>query len=305
MNSLKIRFLTAAVFAMAVTAGLKAQDYQGSDPVGTLAYALPQTTLTFEVTAQREQFYAGPYAKYAKKYLGVEARLQDESTCRLKEIRMTPYVEADQSRRFVVTPGSGSSSFLQLSAQGLIAVGDGNFGKGSFWRFSTPGQADFSNKGVNSNLTSESATLYPHVPNQSAYNTVAIQQDMVVEKPVEQRAQEAAETIIQLRRKKIDIVTGNTDATFSGEALQAAIDEAGMTGNIKVYSLTGQNDAIQAVADGKMELTVMNRAGDIAKETVNAIIEYLETGETAYYHYTPLTFIDAENVADFIGQGEF
>lgn len=225
MNSLKISFLTAAVFAMAIPAGLGAQDYQGPDPVGTLSYALPQTTLTFEVTAQREQFYAGPYAKYAKKYLGVDARLQNESTCRIKEIRMTPYVEADQSRRFVVTPGSGSSSFLQLSAQGLIAVGDGNFGKGSFWRFSTPGQADFSGKGVNSNLTSESATLYRNVKNQSAFNTVAIQQDMVVEKPLEQRAQEAAETIIQLRRKKIDIVTGNTDATFSGEALGAALTE--------------------------------------------------------------------------------
>ena len=42
-----------------------------------------------------------------------------------------------------------------------------------------------------------------------------------------------------------------------------------------------------------------------AAETVNAIIEYLSTGSTEYYHYTPLTFIDAENVQDFIGKGEF
>ena len=101
----------------------------------------------------------------------------------------------------------------------------------------------------------------------------------------------------------INIVMGYDDDLTMGAV--SAIEEAGLTDSIKVYSLTGQNDAIQAVADGKMELTVMNRAGDIAKETVNAIIEYLETGETAYYHYTPLTFIDAENVADFIGQGEF
>ncbi len=224
MDKVKMSFV-AVVAALAVSAGAQAQEYQGTDPVGTISYALPQTTLTFEVTAQREQFYAGPYAKYARKYLGVDARQQDESTCRIKEIRMTPYVEADQSRRFVVTPGTGSTSFLQLSAQGLVAVGDGNLGRGSYWRFSTPGQADFSDRGVNSNLTSESATLYRNVRNQGTYNTVAIQQDMVVEKPLEQRAQEAAETIIQLRRKKIDIVTGNTDATFSGEALGAALTE--------------------------------------------------------------------------------
>ena len=85
----------------------------------------------------------------------------------------------------------------------------------------------------------------------------------------------------------------------------AAIEEAGKTGQIKVYSLTGQNDAIQAVADGKLELTVMNRADDIAKEAVNAVIEYFETGSTPYYHYTELTYINKDNVQDYIGKGEF
>ena len=101
----------------------------------------------------------------------------------------------------------------------------------------------------------------------------------------------------------IDIVMGYDDDLTMGAV--AAIEEAGLADSIKVYSLTGQNDAIQAVADGKMELTVMNRAGDIAAETVNAIIEYLSTGSTEYYHYTPLTFIDKDNVQDFIGKGEF
>ncbi len=101
----------------------------------------------------------------------------------------------------------------------------------------------------------------------------------------------------------IDIVIGYDDDLTMGAV--DAIDEAGMTGQIKVYSFTGQNDAIQAVADGKMELTVMNRAGDIAKETVKAAYEYFTTGSTAYYHYTELTYITADNVADFVGKGEF
>lgn len=101
----------------------------------------------------------------------------------------------------------------------------------------------------------------------------------------------------------IDIVMGFDDDLTMGAV--AAIDEAGMTGSIKVYSLTGQNDAIQAVADGKMELTVMNRADAIAAETVEAVIEYLTTGSTEYFHYTELTFIDADNVQEYIGKGEF
>ena len=111
------------------------------------------------------------------------------------------------------------------------------------------------------------------------------------------------EQFIQADGDDIDIVMGFDDDLTMG-AVQA-IDEAGLTGQIKVYSFTGQNDAIQAVADGQIVFTVMNRAGDIAKETINALIEYLETGETAYYHRTPLTYITAENAADYIGKGEF
>ena len=78
-----------------------------------------------------------------------------------------------------------------------------------------------------------------------------------------------------------------------------------LTDKIKVYSLTGQNDAIQAVADGKLELTVMNRADAIAKELTVAMAEVFTNGSTEYYHYTDLTYITKDNVNDYIGKGEF
>ena len=183
-------------------------------PLGTRAqtytYALPQTVISLEVTAENEQFHAGPYAKYAMKYLGVDAR-----------IRMTPLVEADPSRRLSVNTGAGKETFLSLSAQGLVAIGDGQTGRSSQWRFPSPSDADFADRGVSSNLTSEQTTLYRSVQN----NTVAVQQDMVVTKSIEQRAREAADMIFSLRKKRVEIVTGDTDATFSGEAMAAAIQE--------------------------------------------------------------------------------
>lgn len=102
---------------------------------------------------------------------------------------------------------------------------------------------------------------------------------------------------------QIDIVMGYDDDLTMGAV--AAIEEAGMTDQIKVYSFTGQNDAIQAVADGKMALTVMNRADDIAAETCNAMNEYFANGSTEYYHYTNLIYINADNVNDYVGKGEF
>lgn len=111
------------------------------------------------------------------------------------------------------------------------------------------------------------------------------------------------ENHIQAEGDSIDIVMGYDDDLTMGAV--AAIEEAGLTDQIKVYSLTGQNDAIQAVADGKMELTVMNRAEDISKELTVAMAEYFTNGSTEYYHYTDLVYIDKNNVADYIGKGEF
>ena len=128
------------------------------DAMGTVSYALPQTTITFEVEAVRETFHAGPYAKFAQKYLGVDARQEDQTTCTLSAVKMTPTIEADQTSRYYVTPDKYATSFLSLTSQGLIAVNDGSFGNGAQWRFASQTAGDFSDKGVSSNLTSEATT---------------------------------------------------------------------------------------------------------------------------------------------------
>ena len=79
--------------------------------------------------------------------------------------------------------------------------------------------------GVSSNLTSQSATLYRSDEGSSAYDRVAVQQDMLVGKTLEQRAAETADMILKLRKQRLQIVTGDTDATYSGEAMGAAIAE--------------------------------------------------------------------------------
>lgn len=200
---------------------------KGEDPQGYMTYSLPMTTITLEVEAIQEKFYAGPYAKYAEKYLGIKPRQKDETLFQLTEIRMTPYVEADQSRRYSVNVKAGNvdATFLKLADEGLVSFSDANFGDESVWRFTIRSQGDFSSKGVTSNLSTESTTLYRNQKKESAYNKVSVQQNMVVEKTPEKRAAETAEMILKIRQQRFQIVTGDTDATYSGEAMGAAIDE--------------------------------------------------------------------------------
>lgn len=116
-------------------------------------------------------------------------------------------------------------------------------------------------------------------------------------------AKSSTENWITAGLKAGDIIMGYDDDLTMG-AVQA-LKEAGLTGQVKVYSLTGQADAIQAVIDGQMELTVMNRADNISAGTVTAIAEYLTTGSTARFQRCELTFITADNAAEYLPQAEF
>lgn len=223
MNNTCKLILSLALMALPVAASAQKK----SDPEGFLTYSLPSTTIVLEVEAVQEKFYVGPYARYAEKYLGIKARQKDETTFQLTEIKMTPLVEADQTKRYTtnVKKGQIDATFLKLSSVGLISFSDAKFGDESVWRFPTETQGDFSGKGVSSNLTSQSATLYRSDNSASAYDKVSVQQDMLVEKTPEQRAAETANMILNLRKQRLQIVTGDTDATYSGEAMGTAIGE--------------------------------------------------------------------------------
>ena len=80
---------------------------------GTVVYSLPVTTITFQVDAVREDFIAGPYASYAKKYMGSEAKTANEVNYYLKSIKMVPYLEADPSLRYTAKL-KGDANFLEL-----------------------------------------------------------------------------------------------------------------------------------------------------------------------------------------------
>ena len=198
-----------------------------SDPQGSLTYCLPSTVINLEVEAMQEKFYAGPYAKFAEKYLGIKVRQKDETSYQLVQVNLTPAVEPDQSARHQLSVDKGKidASFLKLSSAGLVSFSDAAAGGETKWRFPARTTGDFSNKGVSSNLTSEATVLYKNDRKESEYNKVSVQQNMIVAKTPEQKAAETAEMILDLRKQRLQIVTGDTDATYSGEAMAAAIDE--------------------------------------------------------------------------------
>lgn len=237
MHNMKLKLFTTLTLVSILTAGAAAQNINRLEkgqtpPDGVVIYSLPTTVIRLSVEAVCETYTPGPYSQWAKKYLGIDVPQEAGSTYTLSRISMTPYIEADRSCSYIVNldgllGDASPASFFEFSSQGLLVLSDENKGRSDAWRFPSiaPGQEDLGS-GATSNLTSTETTLYRTVRNESGgYDRVAVRQSQVVEKSPEKKAAEAASMILSLRQSRIDIITGNTDATFSGDALRAAIDE--------------------------------------------------------------------------------
>ena len=214
------RIFALALLSVVALTGARAQ---------SVTYSLPQTTVHLKVTAEKESFIAGPYARFAQKYLGAAARTADATTYRLRNVELTPFTEANPSESNSLELSrlaDGGSAFLAFSAQGLVSLGGGQAAPGASWRFPAPAtEGAFNEKDLGENLTSATTTLYKSVVDGNAFSRVAVQQSEVVEKSLENKAAEAAQRIFDLRRSRVQIITGDTDATYSGEAMGAAIAE--------------------------------------------------------------------------------
>ena len=105
----------------------------------TVSYSLPQTTVTVD---------AGPYAPYAKRFLGIDVRETEASRCYVKEVRLVTRAEADPKARFSIDAKGAEDRFLALSAQGLVSFQDKLEAGDLVWRFNPRPEADFGTKGM-------------------------------------------------------------------------------------------------------------------------------------------------------------
>lgn len=230
MNTLYRNFTTIALlllFAATLTAQSRGKD--ADQAAGVVQYTLPVTVLHLEVETKFESYQAGPYAKYALKYLGIEVALEDAISHSIESIELTPYIEADPTLNYFVNLGEKNRvavNFFELTNQGLIMWADSYSGKSSKVLYPTLNGEDLFNEAlVTPGTTLEEATLYKSVRSESGVERTTVKQSQTVIKGVEKRAEEAANQIFNLRKKKIQIITGDTDATFSGDALRAAVEE--------------------------------------------------------------------------------
>jgi hypothetical protein len=160
--------------------------------------------------------------------LSIDVDTKNHENYTIRTIEMMPLKEADATTLYTVNftkLKNARANFLELSSEGLVLQGnyknEGNMP--SRFTANAEERAKFLDAGANSNYTTERAVYYGAVKTDTGIVQVPLEKFQKTGKNIEAKAAEVAELINTLRKKRIEIVTGDSD--FTGEGLTAVLAE--------------------------------------------------------------------------------
>ncbi len=197
-----------------LSSGASAQTaFKAESTPGTVnMYSLPQTTLAVTITQQREVILRGTYARYASQYLGIIGAAQtDKEFYTILGAKVSYMLEPNPSETYVMDQKSSLPSRILQWPQMPQLTEDINPSDNAFEGASIAKSNPFTDVGATIISTSD--------------NGLSIDRSGVENKSPEDMAAEAAATIFKLRKRRIELITGDQGENVFGAGLQSALDE--------------------------------------------------------------------------------
>jgi len=202
-----------------------------------LYYSLPRSVLTFDITVTRIDKIAGPYAKYASKYLGIkDPVLKNQTSYELTDISINTYAEPDPEHYYFVDlknykSSKAKSMMIALSESGLIQDLNDNSDKKieqDNKKYQNRKKIDYSETFkyfADANLVERIDTIIEKI----SMDTVTVERRTLkrsmVEKSMEQKAKEAADFIMKIKEQRLDIITGAQEVAYSEATVKYMSEE--------------------------------------------------------------------------------
>lgn len=206
------------------TAGAQISAYpQGVGSRTIESYTLPRTVVNITLAIEREVILRGPYAKFAAQYLGISgAAMSDKQNYRIIDATLgyTEEPDPDQTYQPDRSIEAGSKAFHWLSVEQP--------------RRPLRSDADFQDAAIGNNNPFTDVSLQPlygktavrsGLADSEGFGELPVNRTSVIEKSTEQMAAEAANAIFTLRKRRFDLVTGETGEGVFGAGLEAALRE--------------------------------------------------------------------------------
>jgi hypothetical protein len=228
--------------------------------------ALPLTVLDITLEASRKTIIPGPFHKFADKYLGIQ-NVPDSATVEwtISDVRVDVHNEADPDYYYAVDNNAGNLDRMldYLTEKQLILSPDCFFGMYSLSEIDTSYRDDvlYRDLSVKSNFYIGNDTTYKRTFIDSAFVRVPVIKKHNVKKTLEEKAEEAADYIIKIRKRRFKLVSGQYEQVPDGQAMAIAVAKLDATENEYLSLFTGKTftdrfvRTFRYVPDGSRQLS--------------------------------------------------
>ncbi len=208
-------------------------------------YALPQSKFAISVTFKKEINIPGPYFMYAKKYLGItDVITHPFERWSITDVKITHYAEADPD--YIYSLSGKMSTIIQhkieeLSHDKLILLPAFFASEQIFSNFTeeiNQEETIFTDLSVKRNFDVKKGSSISETLPDSSYITKS--NGKIEFKSTEQKAEEAANFIIKIRKRRFKLIAGQYDFMPDGEALGKAVEELNRTEEEYLSLFTGK-----------------------------------------------------------------
>lgn len=193
-----------------------------------LVYTLPVTSLEIEVTARRTVKKAGPYFQYAKKFMGTDKVIkEDTESWTITGVRVSPYGVPDSENRYLMQLKSGAVTYICVDENGMLLS-------------------------INKETQAPSSPLYGGQDESAAESVEKIKineylqyvnEDFIASQSSAKQAQMLAENLMEIREAKIALTRGTAET----------MPQDGKQLELMLNSLTHQEAALTAAFAGITE----------------------------------------------------
>lgn len=218
-------FLTIAVAVTSLACGAqstKVLTAEKSNEYG-LVYSLPTTALEIEVTAMHQVSKKGPFYLYAKKSIGTDKAISEDSEMwKITDIKVRPYGVSDSETQYIMQLRPGALTSITVDSDGmLLAI----------------------NKEVNAPSKLESNSKQPAEkvkwPTGNEYLDF-VDEDFVASTSSAKQAQLLAESLMEVRDSKLSLTRGTADAMpADGKQMELMLASLGQQEAAMTAAFTG------------------------------------------------------------------
>jgi hypothetical protein len=236
MIKLYFTIISICFFTNLFSQGIESVIKVGDTPLKSLdnvfIYALPRTHIAVKVMTCQKVLLCGPYSAFAEELLGIKNAPSNNSVeWKIDSIDVESYTDANPEELYAIQTSKGfnPNSIAQLTEAGFIVDPSLNRSK-HLTNIATPNidplpLVPFKMLSEQRFYKEFSDTLYKTILRDSIYIRIPIIKSKIEAKTTRDKAREAADVILKIRQRRIDIVTSEDEVLPEEKSYKLALSE--------------------------------------------------------------------------------